>query len=263
MPQNQPDRPRHDTTSAAGTPDKATPHRRPNANNPADEWDYANAAGNSFMDYYLKDSGAKPDTSVTAQTTVCLPGQTRQTYTAPSWDALHDSAITLSSTRVQTTSNTAASAEGPASDPIAHSGCLSTNVDNAAALWTFPVATPYTLMGQPTLNVDFTTTGTDAELNAKLWDVDTNGISETLVGRAAYRYTGAANTPQHISYQISGNPSRFVTRQRGTRPPAIPPGAPDSSRHTMHVIASGLVGAGAGSIRGNEEELLCRTCSPP
>jgi len=185
-----------------------------NANNPADEWDYANAAGNRFFDYYLAGSGTKPAADVTAQTTTCVPGQTRQTFTAPSWPALHDSAITLSSTQAQTTSNTAANTEGPAVDPIAHAGCLATTVAGGPgiAAWTFAVTSPYTLMGQPTLNVDFSTTGTDAELNARLWDVATNGISETLVGRAAYRYVGAAtatNTPQHISYQISGNAWQF------------------------------------------------------
>lgn len=182
-----------------------------NANNPADEWDYANAAGNRFFDYYLTGSGTKPATDVTAQTTTCVPGQTRQTFVAPSWPALHDAAITLTATQAQTTSNTAVNTENSAVDPIAHAGCLATTVTGGPgiAAWTFPVTSPYLLMGQPTLTVTFTTTGTDAELNARLWDVATDGSSETLVGRTAYRYVGAANTPQRVTYQISGNAWQF------------------------------------------------------
>ncbi len=182
-----------------------------NANNPADEWDYANGVGAGFLDYYLQGKGAKPDTTVTAQTTTCVPGQTRQTYTAPSWPALHDSSMTLSSAMPQTTTNTAVNTEGPAADPIAHAGCLSTSVAGGPgiAAWTFPVKTPYTLMGQPTLTVDFATTGTDAELNARLWDVAPDGSTETLVGREAYRYASAANTPGRVTYQISGNAWQF------------------------------------------------------
>ncbi len=185
-----------------------------NANNPADEWDYANAVGNDFVDYYLKGVGSKPTFDVTAQTTTCVAGQTRQTYSAPAWSALSDASITLSSTQAQTTSNTATNSEGPAVDPIVHAGCLPTTPAGGAgiAAWTFPVAAPYTLLGQPTLTVDVNTTGTDAELNARLWDVSPDGSTETLVGRAAYRYVGDAstvNTPQRITYQLSGNAWQF------------------------------------------------------
>ncbi len=185
-----------------------------NANNPADEWDDANAVGNDFVDYYLKGVGSKPAFDVTAQTTTCVAGQTRQTYSAPAWPALHDASITLSSTQAQTTSNTSTNSEGAAVDPIVHAGCFSTAPASGAgiAAWTFPVVTPYTLLGQPTLTVDFETTGTDAELNARLWDVSPDGSTETLVGRAAYRYLGDAstvNTPRRVTYQISGNAWQF------------------------------------------------------
>jgi hypothetical protein len=178
-----------------------------NANNPADVWAVANARANAFFDYYLRGAGTRPAADVTAMTTDCVAGQTRQTFEAPSWSGLSTGTLTLSSGTPQVTSNASAGPEGPATDPIVHSGCLSASPveGTGVASWSFAVTQPQMLMGQPTLTVSFLPTGIDSEFDVRLWDVSPDGSSETLVSRGTYRALGTAGAVMRVTFQTSGN----------------------------------------------------------
>lgn len=176
------------------------------ADNPADVWAAANRIGNAFFDHYLLGKGSAPATTVTAMTTECVAGQTRVTYTAPTFAALSHGSMTLTSSVPQTTSNVQAGPEGPATDPIANSGCRGTAeyTGLGVASYTFSVGSPYTLLGAPQVTLNFLSAAADAELDARLWDVGSDG-TETLIARGTYRYQGNPGEAAQITYQLSAN----------------------------------------------------------
>lgn len=182
-----------------------------NANNPADEWAAANAVARAFFDHYLLGRGARPAADVTLMTTQCVAGQTRVTYHAAGWIQLARGALRLSSTTPQATGSAAAGPEGPNTDPIVHSGCLSSPVPagTGVAAWTFAVPQPYTLVGQPAITVSLLGAGADEELNARLWDVAPDGGSQTLVSRGTYRLQGTAGAAAQVTFQTTANGWQF------------------------------------------------------
>ncbi len=182
-----------------------------NANNPADQWNVAHAAGHAFFDHYLRGRGAKPSFDVTAMTTTCVAGQQRQTFTAPSWAQLKTRTLELVSTQPQVTTTASAGPAGPATDPIANGGCLATPTisGTGVAAWSFPVTQGYTLVGQPTLNVQFASTATDTPLHVRLWDVAPDGLTQTLVSRGVYRHQGTVGSAAQVSFQIMANSWEF------------------------------------------------------
>ncbi len=178
-----------------------------NANNPADVWAVAHAAGHAFFDHYLRGRGARPSFDVTAMTTTCVAGQARKTVSASDWARLKTTTLELASTLPQVTTSASAGPAGPATDPIANNGCLSTPAafGTGAAAWTFRVTQGYTLIGQPTLHVQFISTGVDTQLNVRLWDVAPDGSTQTLVSRGTYRHLGTAGSAAQATFQIMGN----------------------------------------------------------
>lgn len=183
-----------------------------NAANPQDQWDVAHAAGNAFIDHYLKGAGARPNFDVTAQTTRCLPGQTRRTYRAPGFLGLATGQRAFEFGADQTTSNAAGGQQGAAADPIGKQGCLTVEGprDAGVASWGFRVREPFTLVGQPRISLDAAISGADAQLDVRIWDRSPDG-SLTLVSRGTYRHQGATGRSL-ISYQTSANAWQF---QRG------------------------------------------------
>jgi predicted acyl esterase len=103
------------------------------------------------------------------------------------------------------------SADGAATDPIAHMNvCLTESpdiIDPGAVYRTWQVpAGGFTLLGLPSLSVGYTLQGRDATIGFKLWDVASDG-TKTLVTRAAYRLSVAGGDPAQgtISVQLFGN----------------------------------------------------------
>ncbi len=182
-----------------------------NANNPADVWAVANSIGRQFFDFYLKGAGSPPGRTVTAMTTDCVAGQTRQTYTAASWPDLSRSVRMFTAMLPQETTSASAGPEGPATDPIVNSGCLSVRAaeGSGVAAWTWDIATSFTLVGQPRLTLTFLSTGIDTELNIRVWDISADGSTQTLVSRGTYRYLGTAGTPARVTLQTSANAWQF------------------------------------------------------
>src|SRR5207249_12330465 len=70
-------------------------------------------------------------------------------------------------------------------------------------MWDFPVAADAVLLGAPVVTFGLTLSGTDAEVNTRLWDVAPDG-SRTLVTRGAFRLAGASG-PTTVAYPLWGN----------------------------------------------------------
>jgi predicted acyl esterase len=70
------------------------------------------------------------------------------------------------------------------------------------AAWTFHPPTAATLLGPPHLHVTATPTGTNAELAARLFDLNPATGTQTLITRAIYRITGTPGHAQQISLEL-------------------------------------------------------------
>src|SRR5437762_4391236 len=75
-------------------------------------------------------------------------------------------------------------------------------------MWDFPVAADAVLLGAPVVTFGLALSGTDAELNSRLWDVAPDG-SRTLVTRGAYRATPQAGADATAAYELFGNAWTF------------------------------------------------------
>jgi predicted acyl esterase len=64
-------------------------------------------------------------------------------------------------------------------------------------------------MGGPVLDVTFTTTAPDTELNARLWDVAPDGSAQGLVTRGTYRSLDAPGASHQVRFQIAPQSYRF------------------------------------------------------
>lgn len=184
------------------------------AANPHDLWVAVNNEANSFLTTVR--AGSAPQLPRFTVTTVgCLPGQQVATYTAPSLPALQNSSLHLSSAATALVVNDPSQAPGPeglATDPVVNGalpgttgGCrvMNTTTDPGVAAWTWSPRGPVTLMGSPTVRVTAALSGTDAELAARLWDVNPATGKQALITRAVYRLTGAAPSSVHnIAFEL-------------------------------------------------------------
>jgi predicted acyl esterase len=166
-----------------------------------DEWDHAHVLMNEFVDHFLKDEGGEPDYDVTAAVTRCLdPDAAMTLVTAPTWAELSNGVESFEAAGdPQGTSNAPPSPVGIAADPVltaalpgpqSYKGCriLDEIVDPNAATHAWTLDHDVTLLGAPLVEVSYSTTAPDAELNVRLWDVTPAG-KQALVTRGTYRST--------------------------------------------------------------------------
>jgi predicted acyl esterase len=189
-----------------------------------DEWDAAHAEMNDFIDHYLRPdrTPAPPAFDVTSTVTRCLDHNApMQLATAPTWDALHTGHVTFVSTTPGTTSSAVPGPAARATDPIttatlplpgAYKGCRvmrPSQPDPTAASYSFPLNADTVLMGGPVVDVTFSTTAPDTELNVRLWDVASDGSAQGLVTRGTYRSLDPPGTGNHERFQIAPQSYRF------------------------------------------------------
>lgn len=170
------------------------------AANPHALWVSVNNEANAFLSAIL--AGQQPQLSRFSLTTVgCLPGQQVSTYSAASFPALATGAVHLTAPGPVTVPADPSPVPGPEAvetDPIAGGGTaggcrvMGTTTDPGVAAWTWSPQTPVTLAGAPSVRVTVTLNGTDAELAARLWDVDPATGNQALITRAVYRLTAPA-----------------------------------------------------------------------
>lgn len=173
------------------------------AANPRDLWVAVNNEANTFLAAVLADQQPRlPRFTVT--TVGCLPGQQVTTDTADFFPALATRPLPFSSAATVTLVNDPSPAPTPESaqtDPVVNGalpgttgGCriMSTSTDPGVAAWTWLPPVPVTLIGAPVVRLTATLAGTDAELAARLWDVDLATGQQALITRGVYRLTAPA-----------------------------------------------------------------------
>jgi hypothetical protein len=184
------------------------------AANPHSLWASVNDQANAFLSAVL--AGQRPQLPRFTVTTVgCLPGQPVTTYHAASFAALETSLVRLTAPGPATVTSTPSPVPGPEAvetDPVANgglpgttSGCrvMNTTTDPGVAAWTWSPRGPLTLAGSPVVRVTVSLDGTDAELAARLWDVDPATGKQALVTRAIYRLTAPApGSTQRIAFEL-------------------------------------------------------------
>ncbi len=168
-----------------------------NAHNPSWQWQPVNTLANRFLEaHVLGRKSVAPAMQAYSFRTVC-GGTDGPAPTAGQWDSLASSNVELTSSTAATTSSVDPNpADGLASDPIAHGGCLvesAGTTDPGGAYYSFP-STGEHLLGLPTVRLPYTLVGQDATVALKLWDRRPDG-SKTLVTRGAYRLSTAAGDP--------------------------------------------------------------------
>jgi acetyl esterase/lipase len=160
------------------------------AQNPLDVWQAAHNESNAWLDEVLGGSTIT-QSPVTVATTRCVSGQSLQLYTGTNIGAIPTSDLLFTSSATQTTtSSNIVTPEGKNADPITNSGCRSMSAsqsDPNQASYTFSVPSSATLVGGPVVNAALTINGSNAELAARLWDVDASG-NQTLITRSVYRF---------------------------------------------------------------------------
>jgi hypothetical protein len=173
------------------------------AANPHDLWVAVNNEANAFLSAVL--AGQQPQLPrFTATTVGCLPGQQVTTFTTDSFPALATAPLRFSSAATGTFVNDPSPAPSPESaqaDPVINGalpgttgGCrvMSTTTDPGVAAWTWLPPGQVTLIGAPVVRLTATLAGTDAELAARLWDVDPATGEQALITRGVYRITASA-----------------------------------------------------------------------
>jgi X-Pro dipeptidyl-peptidase C-terminal non-catalytic domain/X-Pro dipeptidyl-peptidase (S15 family) len=173
------------------------------AANPHPLWVSVNDGANAFLSAVL--AGRQPDLPrFTLTTTGCLPGQPVATGAAASFAALATGRLRLTGTGQATVVSDPSPAPGPEAvetDPVAGGGlpgttggCRVMNIttDPGVAAWTWSPRGPLTLAGSPVVRVIVSLDGTDAELAARLWDVDPATGKQALITRAIYRLSAPA-----------------------------------------------------------------------
>ena len=193
------------------------------AANPHALWVTVNAAANTFLSAVL--TGQQPELPRVSLTTVgCLPGQPVTSYRAASFAAVATEALHLTAPGPATVVNNPSGAPGPealATDPITNGGLpgttggcrvMNTTTDPGVAAWTWSPPGPVTVTGSPVVRVTVALQGTDAELAARLWDVNPATGKQALITRGVYRLTapGTGRTAQ-LTFELS--PAAWILGQ--------------------------------------------------
>ena len=176
-----------------------------------------NPRANDFFDHYLMGAPAATPLQANAAVVECATSQAGDPlslYQAPSFAEIADGTLTFSSSSAGQTSNILSGVEGPQTDPVSN-GVIGPGIfglrcphvaqatDPGEAAWTFDVADAAAVVGAPIVNLQVHSTGPDAELNARLWDLSPDG-KQTLMSRGTYRFAQApSTTPTEVVYQLS------------------------------------------------------------
>ena len=146
------------------------------------------ARANAFLDYELTRQGSAPVLDTTAIAYRCGDVGPSIELHAPNLRLLHTGALTFRSDTSQRTSNRGGGPEAQGLNPAMPLTCpvMPLQQDPGVASWTWPVTRVSLLAGSPVVTANVRSTGRDAELNTRLWDVSPTG-TQTLVSHGTYR----------------------------------------------------------------------------
>ncbi len=148
------------------------------------------AAQNEWFAYYLRGEGSEPAAAkggATAITSFCpqTAGGSGHEYKAANWASLTSGELDLSGAAEQTiVAPGTASANAFTSGTVCTTASSTTNA-SAATYTTSAASEAFTLLGSSTVIAEISTPGENAQVIARLYDV--NGANEQLIGRQMYR----------------------------------------------------------------------------
>ena len=191
-----------------------------------------NSRINRFLDHYLLGAKRRPPLNVVMSTTTCPANATDAlpadepglTHAAPTWRALAPLDLILGWSGGGMTSTLAPDPHGVESDPVARSRnasvprCYTTSETdpgtNVVQYRSEPVASAFTLLGIPTLTLDYDTTATDYWIAARVYDQQPDDGAMTLVTRGVCRVNLAAAERDCSVFDLHGNGWRFGKNHR-------------------------------------------------
>ena len=168
-----------------------------------------------WMDAYVKGTGTQPAQGVEVRTQTCpKDAPSGGPFTAPTWDAIHPGEVRFRADPAITFSGAGSDASvSRAIDPIAGDGaCASPDARDLpnTATYRLPkvIGGGYTLMGAPTVIAKLTKSDAqNAQINARLWDVNLESGKQILVARTVYRPVADGSREP---FQLHGNGWRFA-----------------------------------------------------
>jgi predicted acyl esterase len=81
--------------------------------------------------------------------------------------------------------------------------------DPTDATYEFPLSSETILLGGPVVDLAFSTTAPDTELNVRIWDVAPDSSAQGLVTRGTYRSLDPPGVGRHARFQIAPQGYRF------------------------------------------------------
>ena len=175
---------------------------------------YYHRLATRLLDRYLKGAKRRPAFDVRSAPTLCDPDAFGPVVRAKTWADLQPDVLEFAQSGTRLTGSPVEDPRGAEIDHVVigamRRGCITTTTPVApgVASWTFEVDDDFTLIGEPRLSLTYTATGTDVQLNARLWDVAPDG-TQTLVTRGAYRVGMPSNQRVTLRYNLWGNHWRF------------------------------------------------------
>jgi predicted acyl esterase len=176
---------------------------------------YYHRLATRLLDHYLLGRKRRPKFDVRSAPTLCDPDAFGPVVRVKNWGALHPDKLTFELPGPRMTGSPIADPRGgPTTDHVViglrQRGCVTTDLPESAgvATWRVPIENDFTLVGMPRLDLAYEATGSDIELNSRLWDVAPDGV-QTLVTRAAYRVVAPESGEQNVAYQLYGNHWKF------------------------------------------------------
>ncbi|MFN2587764.1 MAG: CocE/NonD family hydrolase [Actinomycetota bacterium] len=187
-----------------------------------------NSRVNRFLDHYLLGARKRPPLNAVISTTTCPANASEDlpldepglTYAAPTWRALAPKDVVFGWSGGGTTTVLAPDLHGFESDPVARSRnasvpeCYTTSETEpgmgVVQYETEALARPFTLLGIPTLTLEYETDATDYWIAARLYDRQPDGGAMTLVTRGVCRVNLAAHEKRTCEvFDLHGNGWRF------------------------------------------------------
>ncbi|HET9676485.1 MAG TPA: CocE/NonD family hydrolase [Solirubrobacterales bacterium] len=175
---------------------------------------YFNDQAARFFDAHLLGEGRAPAPGlITAFTTACPESaQDGGPYKATAWGELHAGAFRFSSKKAQEFTSAGGSAEvARAFDPVSGTSETCKTIpftpEENTATYSRQVKRGFTMLGQPTIEANISTTGQYGQIDARLWDVSPEG-TQLLVDRGTYALE--TNQSGLIAFQLHGNAYPFA-----------------------------------------------------
>ncbi|MEA2434534.1 MAG: type transport system ATP-binding protein [Actinomycetota bacterium] len=167
----------------------------------------------AWLDYYLKGKGADPAKRFEARITLCGTDDIGDLYKATTWSGLQEARDDFSFDLAGDISTESSDPHASLIDPInePRNTCRTTDTavaeGNLAAEMDFPDG--YTMIGMSDVRLDADPTAPNMYISARLWDVDPEAGTQTLVDRGVFRLGGEEAQAQ-IDFELFGNGWTFA-----------------------------------------------------